>query len=367
MKESKTIVQPLLGLVGAIVTVGLSLLISITFDAGTFGSWVAFVIMSMVPAQVVMGLVWKNNYPPRLGRLSQPRKGLAILAILAVVGCVIMPLTLRIVGGSVTPPTPFLIMYIILSIVATFWLVAVFQCWPFSALSSVPAVIGVGTMVLAYILAWVVFKAGFEFSAMEKAPFYLTSLDPHGAFPAWSIFSYLVTSVAIIMALVLLDFWPFSELSGKNPLLARQPFFGLMVGLFVLVAAALIWTAGVRWAGMGTVDFMVRIPISLLFGNFIVLLLFQTAPFQKMLQPAKGMCLMTCSGVLAISTYGLYRFIALSLVGDLPAGPPTYGLDLWVATAMLSVTFPIIVAYAEGFGFWPFASTANLPSGSDQV
>ncbi|MCX7168914.1 MAG: hypothetical protein NTY41_01115, partial [Proteobacteria bacterium] len=88
--------------------------------------------------------------------------------------------------------------------------------------------------------------------------------------------------------------------------------------------------------------------------DFIMLILFQTAPFQKMLQPAKGLSLIACSAVLAVLTYALYRLVALSLVGDMPSGPPGYGLELWIATAMLSVTFPVIVAYGEGFGFWPF-------------
>lgn len=346
--------QPMLGLIGLLVSVGLSLLVSVAFDPGTFGSWVAFLIMSVIPAQVIMGLVWQNNYPPALGRLAQPGKGLAILVVLALVGCVTAPLMLKMVGGSVTPPLPFLVIYTILSIVVTFWLVAVFQCWPFSALSKHPAVIGVGTMILAYVLAWVIFRMGFEFSVMEKAPFYMSALDPHGAYPVWSILSYLVSSVAIVMALVLLDFWPFSALAAKNPSLAKQPVFGLIAGLFILLAAALMWTAGVGWAGMDRVVYMVRVPISLIFGDFIMLILFQTAPFQKMLQPAKGLSLIACSAVLAVLTYALYRLVALSLVGDMPSGPPGYGLELWIATAMLSVTFPVIVAYGEGFGFWPF-------------
>ena len=97
-------VQPMLGVVGLVVSVGLSLLVSVAFDPGTFGSWVAFLIMSVVPAQVIMGLVWQNNYPPALGRLSQPGKGLSILALLVLVGCVVSPLMLKLVGGSVTPP-----------------------------------------------------------------------------------------------------------------------------------------------------------------------------------------------------------------------------------------------------------------------
>lgn len=358
MGNNEGIKQPMLGLIGTIVTVGLSLAISTAFHPDTFGSWVGFLTMCAVPAQIVVGLVWQNSYPGFLTRLPQPARGAAILLILVAAVGVIAPATLHLVGGGVTPPTPFLNMYIIMSIVATFWLVAVFQCWPAAAISTHPAAVGLGTLAFAYLAAWVVFRAGFDFQAMAGAPFYVAALDPHGAIPAWHILSYAVTSVAIIMGLVLLDFWPFSALAGKVPALGKQPVFGLIVAAVVLPLAGLIWTAGVRLAGMDAVDYLVRVPVSFVFGTFIVLTLFQTAPFQRLAQPAKGLALIAGSAVLAVATYRLYRFVALAAMGEIPAGPPTYGLDLWIATAMLSITFPLIVAY-DGFGFWPFARAAK--------
>lgn len=346
--------QPALGVIGLLVTIGLSLVISTAFDPGTFCTWVGFLVMSMIPTQIVIGLVWQNNYPPLLGRLPQPARGAAILVLLALAVGVIAPLTLRFVGGSVTPPTPFLIMYIILTVVAAFWLVAVFQCWP-AALSGHPAVVGLGTLLLAYLAAWAVFRAGFDFRAMAGAPFYVAALDPQGAFGAWNILAYLVTTVAVIMALVLLDFWPLALLPAKRPVLGRQPWFGLYVATFVLLAAGGAWYVGVRVAGMDVVDYMVRVPVCFLFGNFILLTLFQAGPSKRLAQPWKGVALIGASVALAVLAYALYRFAAVLAFGDLPAGPPTYALELWIATAMLSITFPTIVAYGEGFAFWPFA------------
>ena len=359
MEHGEGIRQPVLGAIGAVVTIGLSLALSTAFDPDIFGTWVAFLVMCAVPAQIVIGLVWQNSYPGFLTRLSQPARGAAILLILAGAVGVIAPATLLLVGGSVTPPTPFLNMYIIMSIVATFWLVAVFQCWPAAAFSSHPAAVGLGTLALAYLGAWVVFRSGFDFRAMAAAPFYVAALDPHGTIPAWHLLSYAVTTVAVIMGLVLLDFWPFSALAAKAPVLGKQPLFGLTVAAVVLPLAGLVWTAGVRLAGMDAVDYLVRVPVSFVFGTFILLTLFQTAPFQRLAQPAKGAGLIAGSAVLALLTYGLYRFAALATFGQIPAGPPAYDLDLWIATAMLSITFPLIVAYGEGFGFWPFARTAK--------
>lgn len=362
MGNGEGIKQPTLGLIGAVVTIGLSLAISTAFHPDTFGTWVGFLVMCAVPTQIVIALVWQNRYPGVLARLPQPERGTVILAILVGVAGVLAPATLYLVGGGVTPPTPFLNMYIILTVVATIWLVVVFQCWPAAAISAHPAAVGLGTLGFAYLSAWVVFQTGFDFQSMAAAPFYVATLDPHGAIPAWNILSYAVTTVAVIMSLVLLDFWPFSALAAKAPVLGRQPLFGLTVGAVVLLVAAFIWTAGVRLVGMDVVDYLVRVPVSFVFGTFILLTLFQSAPFQRMAQPAKGMALIVGSAVLAVVTYCLYRFTALAMIGEIPVGPPTYGLDLWIATAMLSITFPTIVAFGDGFGFWPFVRTAKATS-----
>ncbi len=106
---------------------------------------------------------------------------------------------------------------------------------------------------------------------------------------------------------------------------------------------------------MDVVDYLVRVPVSALFGEFIMLVMMQTAPFQAVRQPLKGLILLPVVAVLAVITHKLYQVVALALVGPMASGAPTYGLDLWIATAMLAVTFPLFVAYATGFGFWPLA------------
>lgn len=40
------------------------------------------------------------------------------------------------------------------------------------------------------------------------------------------------------------------------------------------------------------------------------------------------------------------------------AGAPGYYLELWLASAMLGMTFPVIVAYTAGFDFWPLTRVA---------
>lgn len=351
--------QPILGVVATALAIVLSLAFSAQFSPPMFGSWVAILIMSAIPMQIVIGLVWQSGYPPFLTRLGQPAKGLAILAIMALAAAVVTPSIQLVVGGSVTPPTPFAIMFTILSVCTCFWIVAVFQCWPLTALSKSPAVIGLGVLVLAYGSAWVVFRATFDFAAMKGAPFYLAALDPGGMAPAWNALSYIVTTVSVIMAFVMLDFWPTATLARVIPVLGRQPLFGLASAALVLVLAALMWQAGVRVLGMDVVDYMVRVPVSLLFGEFIMLVMMQTAPLQSVAQPLKGLVLLALASVLAVAMYALYAKAAVVLVGPMPAGAPTYGLDLWIATAMLSVTFPVFVAFGDGLAYWPLSRAAQ--------
>lgn len=354
MNDRNSLGQPAIGLIAAALTIGLSLVISTRFEPHFFGSWVGFLAMCIVPTQIIAGLVWGNRYPLLLTKLEQPARGMAILFLLLAAGCVIAPTTLVLIGGSITPPTPFLNMYIIMSIVATFWLVAVFECWPCSKISSHPATLGIGTLLLSYISAWIVFQSGFDFTAMQGAPFYQEHLDPKGGIPAWNILSYSITTVAVIMSLVLLDFWPIKAILIKKPSLAAQPYVGLISTAIVLSVAGAVWETGIDLFEMDPVDYLVRVPVSFVFGTFILLTLFQTTPFQKMAQPAKGCSLIVGSAALALLTYELYGRVSVSAFSEIQSGAPTYELDLWIATAMLSITFPLIVAYAEGFAFWPF-------------
>lgn len=351
--------QPILGVIATIAAIGLSLAICAQFTPATFGSWVGLVIMSAIPMQIVIGLVWQSAYPGFLARLGQPARGLVILAMMALAALVMVPTIQAVVGGSVAPPTPFAIMYTILSVCTAFWVVAVFQCWPMTVISKSPAVIGTGVLVLAYVSALVVFRIGFDFSAMKEAPFYLAALDPRGTTPAWNALSYIVTTVAVIMGFVMLDFWPTATIARAVPLLGRQPLFGLVSAALVLALAAGIWTLGVTTFRMDVVDYMVRVPVSLLFGEFIMLVMMQTAPFQTAPQPVKGIALLVVASVLAVAMYALYAKAAVMLVGAMPSGAPTYGLDLWIATAMLSVTFPVFVAFGDGFGYWPLSRAAR--------
>jgi hypothetical protein len=106
---------------------------------------------------------------------------------------------------------------------------------------------------------------------------------------------------------------------------------------------------------MDPVVFMVRVPVAVIFGVIIVLTLFQGVGFARFTQPTRGIAMTATVIVLAAVMWVLYSAAAHEIVPGIASGAPTYGLELWLATAMLGVTFPVIVAFCEGFGFWPLS------------
>jgi hypothetical protein len=51
----------------------------------------------------------------------------------------------------------------------------------------------------------------------------------------------------------------------------------------------------------------------------------------------------------------LYRALSAFVVGPLSSGPPGYEREIWLANALLSVTFPFLIYHAVFFGYWPLA------------
>ncbi len=120
------------------------------------------------------------------------------------------------------------------------------------------------------------------------------------------------------------------------------------------VVAFIIKSVFVDGVGMDVFVYTLRIPICIIFGEFIMLLLMQTAPVQTMKQPGKGIVLIILNIVLAIVMYYLYFWFSLLVAGPLPAGASAgYVQELWIATALLGFTFPVIASYTGFFNFWP--------------
>ena len=360
---SKPVQQPVLGVVATVICTVASLAVVTLVSPATFRTWVTLSIEAMIPGQIVMSLVWGSSYPGFVKRLAQPVKGLVLTALMVVAGSVVAPIALLFVGGWVTPPTPYVLLFIIFSVVVAFWLVTQLQCWPLTALTQHPLGVGVGTWLLSYVLAYLFFRVFFEFGFLESAPVYRPELDPGGIFNAWNSLSFAMTVLLVMIASVLLDFWPLSRLAARVQGLSRQPAFGVAATLYALLLAWPLWAYFVLLQEMDPVVFMVRVPVAIIFGEFIMLIMLQTAPVQTTAQPLKGLVLLGLAVLLSFLMYALYGFVGRVLIGGLTAGAPAYQLELWLASAMLAVTFPLFVLYADFFGYWPLTGRAPAQDG----
>jgi hypothetical protein len=323
------------------------------FTVPTFLGWVGYLAMTCIPISIIVSLVWQGNYPPPAAKLEQPLKGMYLLFFIMLIGSIVAPWSQATIGGSVEPPTPFVLFFTILSVTTTVWLAVVWQCWPAVAISKHPAFVGFGTLILSYIVVLIQYYTLMDFSFLKGAPFYRDWLDPKGAFMAWVALSFILTTVAVLLAFAEFDFWPFSAIAAKAPAFGKQPVWGIVVTICILVIAYIVRTIFVSGMGMDTVVYAVRVPMCLIFGEFLMLLMFQTAPVQAVKQPAKGLVLIILTIIFAVVMYYLYGWLSGFVHGKLPSGPPEYIFELWLATSLLSVTFPLITVYSSFFDFWP--------------
>jgi hypothetical protein len=358
--------QPLLGVAALLITVGISLGFCALFAPATLTTWVALPLVSAVPAIMVLDLGLHLEWPAVLTRVSRPVRALVFTGIAALASAVVTTLSLLVIGGGVTPPNPFVILFGVQSVPVTLVLVVLFRCWPFTALTKNKGFIGLGTFVLTYVITWVLFRAFFDFSFLRGTPVYVEKLDPKGLFSAWQSVAFIVATAAVLLLLLPFDFWPLSVLVAKRPALGKEPVFGLLSGGLALIVTSAFWGILVGLAGMDPVVFLVRVTVALIFGIFIVLTLFQGVGFGGLRQPVKGLAMTAAVIVAAIVAQLFYGWAAHRIAPGMAAGPPSYAFELWLATAWMSVTFPLIVVFCDPLGFWPLvlesrAATSHAP------
>ncbi len=107
---------------------------------------------------------------------------------------------------------------------------------------------------------------------------------------------------------------------------------------------------------------MVAVPIPFIFGTIIVLNMFQNSLFAKQTQPVKGILNALAAAVIGIGLAFMYTALAPALSGTLTKGPPENDFERWLASALLAVTFPFLIFYAEFFQFWPLHKAAKRES-----
>ena len=353
--------QPALGLLSSAVVMAIALGFISLFDFGTFAGWVAFVMLGLIPMQVVAVVLWNAN-PGFVSGLRQPVKGIVLVLVTLVATAIISPLIYMTVGEGSSPPGPIPSHYVVIVVPTTFWLTIMMGGWPFNRISSNPLVAGVAALISAYVITYAVFRIFFNYDFLQGAPVYLQSA-PKGMFNGVSALVFYVTALAVMFLVLCFDLWPLTMFPG----VMKQPVLGVVWTLIALAGAALAFSIGVTGAGADPMAFLTQVTVPFIFGSIIVLNMLQNSLFAKMAQPLKGVVNTIAALAIGLILARLYTSLIPMVTGALSSGPPGYDREVWLANALLSVTFPFLIYHAVFFGFWPLAGETHATPASKQT
>lgn len=350
--------QPLLGGVSLVLIIAICLLIISSFSLEVFSSWISFLFMCCVPTQIICGLVWSCQYPKKVASLKQPYKGLAYLIMSIVGGFLLATIILYAVAQSPIAPGPQHNIFIILFITNMFWLVGVFQCQPFKMVFKNQFLLASLILVTAFIMTLILFFFVINFDFISATSFYLPQLNGRGPVMAFDLLTFAVTTVALIMAFIVVDFKPITKLPGAD----KMPLFILWSGVVVILLSSLVKFTFVTILGFDQIVYMVMIPISFIFGAFILLNLYEKSLVNFFSEAQQAYVSLTICLIFMVIIYQLFMALGPIVSGDMLSGSPSYQLNFWVANAMLSISFPLIVTYSDFLQHWPLR-TDNKSTG----
>lgn len=341
--------QPALGVLSTLLVCTASLGFISLFDFPTFAGWVAYYLTCVATVLIVILALWRTEHPRFAASHSQPVKGILTTLVALLGGAAVCGLFFVTAGGGISPPAPMLMDFAIGAVCITFFLCIVWGGWPSNVWVKSPVASGVLQLVVGYVLNFLLFRTLFNYNFMEGAPVYVASLDPQGMFSAGQLLPWYVSVLAAMFVVLAFDLWPLT----KNPRLMQQPVLGLVWMVLIVAIGSAVFYAGTVIVGLDPMIFLVSVPVAYLFGSIVVLTMCENRMFASASQPAKGVL-----NVLASICFGgglsfIYWMLKPAVSGALPSGPPTYASQLWLASALLAVTFPAMVIFSAFFNYWP--------------
>ena len=341
------------GILGTLLVLAVSaaIIIGITYATNTefFVNWAGTFFMCATPFQLMMAIVWQHRVPSILNSMSIPLKGLALTSMFFFVGIVMTPILFYTVGQGQL--TPIFIHYVIQSVAVAIFMIIVFGCWPLNKFISNPALLGIATLFFVYALNYIIFETFYDYSYMNGVPFYTEALNPGGIFNAITALTFMITTVSFVMIFVMFEMWPITSFIKD----ARQPVFGLAVTFAVMVLSIITYYLFIYVLSIDPMNFIMQGPISIIFGAFLVDNMMQFQLFSNLKQPLKGIAKLIICMLSAMLMFRVYEWAMPLIAGRvLPAGPQFgYAKEVWIGTAMLGITFPIINMVSGAFDFWP--------------
>ena len=339
--------QPVAGILATTLIIALSLGFISLFNFEMFTGWVSYGLMSLIPISIMVGVIWGPTPPAFIAKLKQPAKGLCLLGITLFGAVIAGSLMFSTIGGGLTPLAPMLIHFTIITIGTMFWLTIIMGGWPILPGIKNPILAGLAILVLAYVISAAFFKLFYSYEFMVGAPIYVASLDPQGLFNGWNATVFYVTFITLMFVLLHLDLWPLT----KSPALMQQPVLGIVFTTITLCLSLLVFYLAISIFKLNAVTFMATALIPFVFGSIIVLNMLQDSLFSKMNQPVKGLLKSGLALIVGLVLAKIFMALAPLTTREVTPGPPMFESEVWLASALLSVTFPFLVIFADYFQF----------------
>ena len=343
--------QPALGITATVLAMAIALGFVSLFSFPTFAGWVGYLLLCTIPMQIMMIVTWNTQQPAFAGNASQPMKGILLTLICVVVGIAIGGALIALIGAGATPPGPIISHWVIVCVPVMFWAAIVWGGWPFTKLMKNPLAAGLAMVVAVYVVNNILFRIFFNCEFLSGAPVYVASMDPHGMYNGWKALVFEVTALAGMFLVLAFDLWPMTTV----PAIMQQPVLGIVWTIICLGFAAIGYYVGVTYQRMDVVRFLVRVPVPLIFGSIVVLNMLGNSLAGKLTQPMKGIVNTILIIVIGTVLARVYEALMPMVTGKLAYGPPTYDFEIWLASALLSTTFPFLMFYLAFFGAWPLA------------
>jgi hypothetical protein len=342
--------QPLRGAVASVAVMALALAFVASFEFSSFAGQVSFFMLCLIPLQVVAVVLWGANLP-FVELLPRPLRGIALLLLNVAIAVAIAPIALQVAGEGLRPPGPIPSHFAI-----------IVGGWPFTAIARERLVPGMAVLAASYVITYGVFATFFNYGFLEGTPAYLASA-PQGLFNGVIALVFYVTCLAVMFLVLCFDLWPFTT----SPALMKQPVLGAVWTVVALAGGAAATYVGLTLMGADPMVFLTRVSAPFIFGSIIVLNMLQNSLFASMRQPLKGVMNAAAAAVIGVGLARLYGALAPAVSGQLTSGPPGYDFEVWLANALLSVTFPFLIFHAAYFDYWPLPAAYGAAENAARV
>ena len=345
--------QPALGLVATALVIALSLAYLAFFDFATFVGPVAFFMLCLIPAQIVLVVLAPN--PPFAARLHQPIKGIALILATVAAAIAATPIALQLAGEGISPPGPIPSHYAVIVVPTTFFLAIMFGGWPFSKVTKNGGAVAAMVLITSYAVTYAIFRTFFNYEFLQGAPVYLATA-PQGMYNGEIALVFYVTALAGMFLLLHFDLWPLTSVRA----LMKQPILGVVWLAVALAIGAVVMSVTVGQLGQRPMYVLTRVTAPFIFGTIIVLNMLQNSLFASLAQPVKGLANAVTAAIIGVVLAQVYGLMSPAIVGAMPPQVPD-AYEVWLVNALLSVTFPFLIFYAACLNYWPLAKPAPAP------